>query len=414
MSPSSNPRPHRESGEPLRLRRPADIAAEMASGRPPGRVGGEADLEWPEGFASAASDRTALLVLLSLAALTPRRLLELAAEHGVASACLEEVLAGHAGSEADRAYASSIDPADVADGMRAAGARLVAVHDPEYPPALHDLADPPAGLFVVGSPLSEVERAVAIVGARRCSALGADVAKSLAAGLARTGVCVASGGARGIDGAAHRGALDAGGTTVAVLGCGVDMPYPAEHRGLFADIRRQGALVGEYPPGTRAEPFRFPARNRIVAALSCAVVVVEGARGSGSMITAEHAMEIGRDVFAVPGSVTSPLSFAPHMLIRDGAGLVRGPDDLLGDLGIAVAGSEAGGTAATNELSSVDAALGADERAVWDALVGPSAPDQLVRDVNRPLSRVMGALVGLELRRMVRQVGGRYERRPSP
>ena len=132
------------------------------------------------------------------------------------------------------------------------------------------------------------------------------------------------------------------------------------------------------------------------------------------MITAEHAMEIGRDVFAVPGSVTSPLSFAPHMLIRDGAGLVRGPDDLLGDLGIAVAGSEAGGTAATNELLFVDAALGADERAVWDALVGPSAPDQLVRDVNRPLSRVMGALVGLELRRMVRQVGGRYERRPSP
>src|SRR5205814_3118131 len=136
------------------------------------------------------------------------------------------------------------------------------------------------------------------------------------------------------DAAAHHGALRAGGPTVAVWGSGIDMPYPRRNATLFRDIRERGTVVSEYPPGTPAEPFRFPARNRIVAALSCAVVVVEGGEGSGSMITADHAMEIGRDVFAVPGLVTSPLSFAPHSLIREGAGLLRGPDDLLADLGM--------------------------------------------------------------------------------
>jgi len=372
-------------------------------------------LAWPDGFAVEPEDRSALLVLLGLASLTPRRLLELAAERGGAAACLDAVRAGDAGSDADHSHARSIDPVGVAERMAAAGARLVAVGEPEYPPALLDLFDPPAGLFVAGDRLEGLEPSVAIVGARRCSEAGRDLAVSLAGALVRAGLWVVSGGARGIDGAAHRGALDAGGSTVAVLGSGVDVAYPAENRRLFEEIRGRGALVSEYPPGTRAEPFRFPARNRIVAALAQAVVVVEGAEGSGSMITAEHAMEVGRDVFAIPGAVTSPLSFAPHTLIRDGAGLITGPNDLLSDLGLSEpTGPDGAGTGSGSGSNDAVEALGPLERAVWDALVAPAAADVLARTVEQPVSRVMGALVGLEMRSMVRQVGGRYERRPGP
>jgi DNA processing protein len=339
-------------------------------------------------------------VLLSLATLTPRRLLELAQRHPTAAECLAAVVAGEAGSESDRRYASTLDPNEVAERVHAVGAALLAVHDPGYPPSLMDLPDPPAGLFVVG-PLDPDAPRVAIVGARRCSAVGREVAASLAGALALAGVSTVSGGARGIDAAAHHGALKRGGATIAVLGCGLDVVYPAENRKLLSRMREEGTLVSEYPPRTRAEPFRFPARNRIVAALARAVVVVEGAEGSGSMITADHAMEISRDVFAVPGQVTSPLSYAPHTLIREGAGLLRGPDDLLADLEI----TSGGGT--TNdgvELAPV-------ERAVWDALLAPSTPDGLASAVARSLAEVSVALVSLELRGMVRQAGGRFERR---
>src|SRR5205809_6482365 len=156
-----------------------------------------------------------------------------------------------------------------------------------------------------------------MVGARSCSSIGKEVATAFGRGLAGAGVCVVSGGARGIDAASHRGALRAGGRTIAVLGCGIDLLYPGQNRALLREVLGSGALVSEYPPGTPAEPFRFPARNRIVAALCRAVVVVEGARGSGSMITADHALDVGREVFAVPGAVSSPLAAVPLELIRD-------------------------------------------------------------------------------------------------
>jgi DNA processing protein len=173
-----------------------------------------------------------------------------------------------------------------------------------------------------------------MVGARNCSPAGAETAKAIARSLSRAGVRVVSGAARGIDKAAHLGALGGAGGTVAVLGCGIDVAYPNDNRTLLAEIASHGAVISEYPPGVPAEPFRFPARNRIVAALSRAVVVVEGADGSGSMITADHALEVGREVFAVPGPVTSPLSAVPLSLIRQGATLIRGPHDLLEDLGL--------------------------------------------------------------------------------
>ena len=386
-----------------RLRTPSDLRREGRGGwrGPEDRVA----LGWPKGFAAGPENRSALLVLLGLASLTPRRLLELAAEVGSASRCLAEVRAGRAGSAADTSYATAIEPAVVADRLEAAGARLVAAGDPGYPSSLLDLFDPPAGLFVSGPGPPVEGPVVAVVGARNCTPAGREMASALGAALARAGACVVSGGARGIDAAAHRGALDAGGRTVVVLGSGIDVAYPKQNRGLLDAARELGAVVSEYPPGTPAEPFRFPARNRIVAALGSAVVVVEGAEGSGSMITADHALEMGRDVLAVPGAVTGPLSWVTNALIRDGAALIRGPEDLLADLGLA------GGAPGASPAEEPAATLGPEEQAVWSALVVPSAPDALARAAGRPLPEVMAGLMALELRRLVRQVGGRYERR---
>jgi DNA processing protein len=292
---------------------------------------------------------------------------------------------------------------------------VVPVNDPEYPPGLMDLFDPPAAVFVRGRSLAELEPRVAVVGARNCSTTGGEVAALLGGELARAGVCVVSGAARGIDGSAHLGALKARGTTIAVLGCGIDVAYPSKNGPLLASVARAGAVVSEYPPQVPPEPFRFPARNRIVAALSVAVVIVEGAPGSGSMITAEHALDVGREVFAVPGPVTSELSHVPHALIRDGATLIRGTEDLLSDLGLARPGpgSEPPGEAVRDATNRGLAAGGANQRAVWEALSISGAPDRLAALTALPLSQVMAALVGLELRGLVRAAGGRYQRRPE-
>jgi len=347
-------------------------------------------------------------VLLSLVSLTPRRLLEAARGRDSASACLQAVRAGRFGSGGDRAHARNLEGTAILAKLPSVGARLVAVHEDEYPAELLDLFDPPVGLFVRGLPLGGLQPRVAIVGARNCSPAGREIASLLGAALARTGVCVVSGGARGIDAAAHRGALDAGGTSVVVLGCGIDVAYPRQNRRLLERIVDSGAAVSEYPPGVRAEPFRFPARNRIVAGLSKAVVIVEGAAGSGSMITADHALDVGREVFAVPAAVTSPLSWAPHALIRDGATLIRGPEDLLEDLGLEAAKLD--GPSGAGQPSAPG--LGGAERKVWEALTSASPPDSLARRTGLSLPEVVSALVGLEMRNLVRHLGGRYERRP--
>jgi DNA processing protein len=395
-----------------RLRRPSDLRKEGTPhrGRPHRRD--EPPLSWPERFVDSEGDRAALIILLHLASLTPRRLLELAQQNRTAASCLDAVAHGAAASDSDRTLAEAIRPDEVRSQSRELGARLVAVGDPEYPPELLDLFDPPAGLFVRGRPLGELTPRVAMVGARNCSPSGREVATVLARALAHAGVCVVSGGARGIDGAAHRGALRAGGHTISVMGCGIDILYPGQNRALLQEIVASGAVVSEYPPGTPAEPFRFPARNRIVAALSRAVVVVEGAAGSGSMITADHALDVGRDVLAVPGAVSSPLAAVPLALIRDGATLVRGPRDLLGDLGLAVTVPEGhrGGTSEGGEGGG-PGSISAGERAVWETLTVAMAPDSVAEAAGLPLPEVMSALVGLELRGKVRQIGGRYERR---
>jgi DNA processing protein len=266
--------------------------------------------------------------------------------------------------------------------------------------------DPPLGLFVRGRPLGELASAVSVVGARNCSPLGNEIAMAIGAGLGSVGICVVSGAARGIDAAAHRGALAVRGPSVAVLGSGLDLPYPKGSAQLLERVASSGAVVSEYAPGVEAEPFRFPARNRLIAALGKALVVVEGAGGSGSMISVDHAIDLGRDVYAVPGPVTSPLAEVPLALIRDGATLIRGAPDLLADLGFG-----------TTIPQTTPEGLDPRERAAWDALVEPSPPDVLARRVHLQTHEVIAALVTLELRGLVRSVGGRYERRllaPAP
>jgi DNA processing protein len=357
---------------------------------------------WPDGFGADPAERDALLMLASLRGITPRSLRELAWREGGPRACLAAIRRGAAGSERDREHAGTIRPADVGAAVEACGGRFVGFHDPGYPAALRDLQrDAPGWLFVRGRRFGDP--GVAIVGARKCTALGRDVARDLGLRVAAAGVAVVSGAAYGIDAAAHEGALDAGGPTIAVLGSGIDLAYPRSSRRLIERIAAEHTLVSEYAPGTPAEPHRFPARNRIIAGLARALVVVEGVAESGSRISVDHALDLGRDVFAVPGPVTSPLAEAPLAMIRDGATMIRGADDLLADLGIAT-------LPAGRAPSRPPPDLGAEERRAWEALGAGALPDAVARQRGRSIPDAVALLIGLELRGLVRSVGGRYER----
>jgi DNA processing protein len=224
----------------------------------------------------------------------------------------------------DRAYAAfkrSFDEPGYLARLQAMGVRWLARSNAGFPPLLHAIHDPPAGLFVRGA--AEVEllgrAAVGIVGARSCSPYGAQAARMLGRELAAAGLVIVSGLARGIDGEAHRGALEAGGATVAVLGCGIERDYPASHAELAARIRATGLAVSEYAPRVEPAPWRFPARNRIIAGLCAATIVVEARERSGALITADLALEEGREVLAVPGEITSALSRGTNDLLRLGA-----------------------------------------------------------------------------------------------
>jgi DNA processing protein len=340
-------------------------------------------------------------VLSALRGITPRRMLQLAQAERTATRLLGRIRAGLGGSENDQTVARALRPEAIAGSLASSGARFVVTGDPEYPAQLEHLADPPLAVFVRGRPLGAVSSMVAVVGARNCSDLGRDIARELGRALAVAGVTVVSGAARGIDAGSHEGALAAGGSTVAVLGCGIDAAYPPGTRSLVERIAEAGTVVSEYPPGVPPDGFRFPARNRIVAALSRAVVVVEGEERSGSLISAEHALDLGREVFAVPGAVTNPLSEAPHQLIREGATLIRGPDDVLVALGL-----EGVGQVSLDELD-----LPADERRALEAVRGSVVPDRVAAQLGTTVPDALGLLMRLEMRGLVRSVGGRFERR---
>jgi DNA processing protein len=320
-----------------------------------------------------------------------------------ATGALAAVRSGRAGSDGDQEHAVVADADEVLHATEVAGARLVTPQDQEYPPAVLALDDPPVALFVRGASLDTDHARVAVVGARRCSALGGEIARDLGRRVAGAGVCVVSGAAYGIDAASHRGALDAGGRTVAVLGSGIDVAYPRSSANLITRIAQAGSIVSEYAPGVPAEPHRFPARNRLIAALADALVVVEGTGTSGSRISVDHALDLGRDVFAVPGPVTSPLAELPLALIRDGAILIRDADDLLSDLGLAAREQAADRAEPPIELAD-------HEGRVWAALVEPSLPDVVARGARLSIPDTVAALIRLELRGLVRSAGGRYER----
>ncbi|HMD71191.1 MAG TPA: DNA-processing protein DprA [Bryobacteraceae bacterium] len=216
--------------------------------------------------------------------------------------------------------------------MMEAGAVLVALGDPRYPRPLREIFDPPLALFARGRVELLESLSLGIVGTRRPTPYGLAAAERLSADLAHAGLAIVSGMARGIDTAAHKGALSVGGDTIAVLGCGVDVVYPSENRKLAADLAAKGLIVSEFPMGAVAFPQNFPIRNRIISGMSVGVMVVEGAQYSGSAITAKLAMDQGREVFAVPGNITSKLSWGPNLLIKQGARLVQDWNDVIADL----------------------------------------------------------------------------------
>lgn len=269
----------------------------------------------------------------------------------------------------------------------AGGITCLAVTDDAYPARLKTILDPPPVLWLRGDLSSVAGPAVAIVGSRAASPVAVDVAFSLGTGLAQAGVTVVSGMARGVDGAAHRGALTAG-RTAAVLGCGVDVAYPRSHRALADAIVAQGALLSEFPPGMPPLAHHFPQRNRVISGLVDAVVVVEAAERSGSLITARLALEQGRDVMAVPGSVAGGRNRGGHALIRDGAALVESTDDVLRELGWAAAAAPASGTQDAPELAGL---LGLMPQGETCSL------DWLAARTDRDVPLVLGELLELEL-----------------
>ncbi len=290
---------------------------------------------------------------------------------------------------------------------QAATAGIVAVpwNATGFPPALLALPDCPPALWCRGSLASLQAPVVAVVGSRAATAVALEAASRIAAGLAALGVTVVSGLARGVDSAAHRGALPAG-RTVAVLGSGPDRIYPAEHRALAGEIARRGAVISEYPPGTPPLPFHFPMRNRLISGLASAVVVIEAAEDSGSLITAACALEQGRDVMAVPGNVLTGRNRGGHALIRDGATIVECAADVAAALGWPLAPT-AGATAAT----------GGESGSSGDPILVHMRPgeaydvDALAASSRLAAAQLIPRLVGLELLGLVRRLaGGRFVR----
>lgn len=295
-------------------------------------------------------------------------------------------------------FARGFDTASYLALLRERGIRWLPRSAVGFPRSLNGIFDPPVGLFLRGdAEIAMLDRpAVAVVGARSCSPYGASVARTLGRELAAAGLVVVSGLARGVDGEAHRGAVEAAGATIAVLGCGVDRVYPAAHADLARRVTDQGLIVSEYAPGVEPAPWRFPARNRIIAGLAAATVVVEARERSGALITADLALEEGREVFAVPGEITSALSAGTNALLRLGATALTSAGDVLEAFGIAVPAAEA---PAVSERASV--VLGR----LRDS---PAVADELVRLLAIEPADLAAALAELELGGLIEESAGVY------
>jgi DNA processing protein len=301
------------------------------------------------------------------------------------------------------------------------GAQLITIHDSFYPQRLREIFDPPLLLFAIGRKELLSSHSIAIVGTRRPTPYGLAAAERLGADLAKTGLTVISGMARGIDTAAHKAALAEGGDTVAVLGCGVDVLYPVENRKLYEEIASRGLLISEFPLGAPAYPQNFPIRNRIVSGVSLGVIIVEGAQHSGSAITAKLAMDQGREVFAVPGNITSKMSWGPNLLIKQGAKLVQEWTDVTNELPLAARRElvlkaqqkilmEAGEQPPSSPPETLEEPLKAVARKLLNCLQ-VDVPQQLEKLLETfegvSASELIGALFDLEMSGLVRQLPGK-------
>lgn len=357
-------------------------------------------------------ERAAWLALSSISGIGSRRLATLISRFGSADAVFaasrEELESLDGFNERGARAVLAADRRRADEVVRAAesqGQRVLTPTDPDYPPTLRAIPDPPAVLFARGDVTLLSRRAIAIVGSRNHTRYGAEVAARIAEEAVQGGALVVSGMALGLDAVAQAAALDAGGTTVGVLGTGVDVIYPRENARLFDRVLATGALISEHPPGGRGHRGAFPRRNRMISGLAVALVVVEAAEGSGTLITVDCALEQGREVFAVPGPITSPTSRGTNRLLRDGATPLLEPGDLLRALGgdAPVAGSLP---------SPPPCTLSPEEARVLNTLTGePMHIDLLAHQVGTPIGSLLGALLGLELGGLVEQLPGSHFRR---
>ncbi|MDR3091226.1 MAG: DNA-processing protein DprA [Clostridiales bacterium] len=283
------------------------------------------------------------------------------------------------------------------------GIYYVTIFDDDYPSLLKNIYDPPLTLYVKGRLPGDDARLVAVIGSRACTEYGRSAAAKLSGDLAQCGIVIVSGMARGIDSYAHRAAVDNGGTTVAILGCGLDVCYPKENARLMEDIARNGCVISEYPLGTPPAAHHFPLRNRIISGLCQAVVVVEASDKSGTLITSRLALEQGRDVLAVPGNITSETSTGVNGLIKDGAGLVTNYRDVLLAIGCDVP---------YNSAQNEDLGLALSEKLIYDCIGFESiSPDEIAAASKLDLEEIVYNLLLLEVRGFIRRApGGRYVR----
>jgi DNA processing protein len=362
-------------------------------------------------FSFPAEDglKAEIWVRLARADLSARRLRRLIEQNGGPEAALGSSLKdlrdfGLSDPVAERFIAAANDPLKTElDLIAALGIRVLPYTHPDYPPPLAEIYDPPVVLFLRGELSAADAFSIGIVGSRRATAYGRDVAERLARELAEVGFTIVSGLARGVDTAAHAGALSAGGRTVGVLGCGVDIAYPASNRGLIERMAKEGAVLSEFAPGTTPDAWRFPARNRIISGLSKGVLIIESPENSGAMITINYALEQGREVFAVPGNVETGLNAGCHRLLREGACLVEKAQDVLEAFGMAALKPKA-------DAPAVD--LSPDEQRLLD-LVGFSQKhaDDLIAESGLAPAQVNAALMMLELNGRVKKLeGGLYVR----
>ena len=310
-------------------------------------------------------------------------------------------------AEAISSWEKSVDLAGELKRIADFGCHVLISADANYPPSLREIYDPPLVLYVKGELTAKDKNAVAMVGSRQTTHYGIETARKLAYQLAYTGVTVVSGGARGIDTAAHQGALSANGRTIAALGTGINLIFPPENKELYERIAANGAIITQFPFNRPADKQSFPIRNRIVAGMTLGTVVVEANLSSGALITANFATEYGRQVFAVPGRIDSPRSKGCHDLIKKGAKLCEGVEDILSEFEyLFPTSNRPPGASETGVLPALT--LSENEQKVYDALSNEeSSTDEVIRRSGLPSSTVSVALLGLEMKRLIKQLPGK-------